>query len=79
MKRSKKSTGNNTSVLLIFLVAVLFVQPLVNSSDEEPVWYSSHADCNDGIDNDFDGYIDTDDPECWIEGNWTGEDPSPGI
>ena len=69
---SKKPTGS------ALVLAVLLVMAVSASLEENPAppFESAHPDCSDGVDNDFDGLIDLDDPDCTNENNpFGGESP----
>lgn len=72
-KENKKPTGSTFALAVILLMAV---SASIEQNPEQP-YQSPHPDCSDGIDNDGDGLIDYDDPQCTDETNFGGEAPDP--
>lgn len=71
---SKKPTG---SVLVLAVILVMAVSAGLEENAVEEPFYSSHPDCSNGLDDDNDGLVDYDDPECTNENNAFGESVQP--
>lgn len=68
------SMKKNSAAVAAIILALVLGNALAGMA--APIGY--HAECTDGIDNNGDGFIDGDDPECiqypWADGN--GESPT---
>ncbi len=82
MAKSKKQSASSVAVLIVFgllLSGVYGVDKSMTNDDDGAGQNSGPVDlCNDGIDNDNDGYADADDAECDPYSPWySGKEQTP--